>query len=48
MKRKCYKIMFVLIKKIFIGLLIGLGNGFNHTKCISLGNQKMYDSTYPS
>ena len=38
--------MFGLIKKIFVGLLTGQVNGFNHTKCISLGNQK-YDSTYP-
>ena len=29
-----------LIKKIFIGLLIGLVNGSDHTKCISLSNQK--------
>ena len=32
--------MFRLIKKIFIGLLTGLVNGSNHTKCISLSNQK--------
>ena len=32
--------MLVLIKKIFIGLLTGLVNGSNHTKCISLSNQK--------
>ena len=32
--------MFVLIKKIFIGLLTGLVNGSNHAKCISLSNQK--------
>ena len=30
----------MLIKKIFIGLLNGLLNGSNHTKCISLSNQK--------
>ena len=24
----------------FIGLLTGLVNGFNHTKCVSLSNQK--------
>ena len=30
MKRTWYKIMFGLIKKIFIGLLIGLVNGYNH------------------
>ena len=34
-----YKIMFGLIKKIFIGLLTHLGNGSSHTKCISLSNQ---------
>ena len=32
--------MFVLIKKIAIGLLIDVFNGSNHTKCVSLGNQK--------
>ena len=32
--------MFELIKKIFIGLLTGLVNRSNHTKCISLSNQK--------
>ena len=32
--------MFGLIKKIFIGLLTGLVNGSNHTKCVSLNNQK--------
>ena len=32
--------MFGLIKKIFIGLLTGLVNGSNHTKCLSLSNQK--------
>ena len=32
--------MFGLIKKIFIGLFTGLINGSNHTKCVSLGNQK--------
>ena len=32
--------MFRLIKKIFIGLLTGLVNGSNHTKCVSLSNQK--------
>ena len=26
--------------KIFIGLLTGLVNGSNHTKCVSLSNQK--------
>ena len=40
MKRTRYKIMFGLIKKIFIGLLTGLVNGSNHTKCVSLSNQK--------
>ena len=32
--------MFRLIKKIFIGLLTGLVNGSNHTKHVSLSNQK--------
>ena len=41
MKRTWYKIMFGLIKKIFIGLLTGLVNGSNHTKCVSLSNQKL-------
>ena len=27
-------------KKIFVGLLTGLVNGSNHTKCVSLSNQK--------
>ena len=30
--------MFGLIKKIFIGLLTGLVNGSNHTKCVSFSN----------
>ena len=32
--------MFGLIKKILIGLLTGLVNGFNHKKCVLLRNQK--------
>ena len=32
--------MFGLIKKIFIGLLTGLVNGSNHTKCVLLSNRK--------
>ena len=32
--------MFGLIKKIIIGLLTGLLNGSNHTKCVSLYNEK--------
>ena len=32
--------MFGLIKKIFIRLLTGLVNRSNHTKCVSLSNQK--------
>ena len=32
--------MFGLIKKLLIGLLTGLVNGPNHTKCVSLSNQK--------
>ena len=39
--------MFVLIKKVSIGLLTGLVNGSNNTKCISLSNQKcMIQSTF--
>ena len=34
MKRTWCKIIFGLIIKIFIGLLTGLVNGSNHTKCI--------------
>ena len=40
MKRKLYKIMFGLIKKMFMGLLISIFNASNHTKYVSLGNQK--------
>ena len=32
--------MIRLIKKIFIGLLIRIVNASNHTKCVSLSNQK--------
>ena len=32
--------MFGLIKKMFIVLLTGLFNGYNHTKCVLLINQK--------
>ena len=32
--------MFGLIKKMFIGLLISIVNASNHTKCVSLSNQK--------
>ena len=35
-----YELMLDLIKKIFIGLLTGLVNGSNHTKCILWSNQK--------
>ena len=38
MKRTWYKIMFGLIKKIFIGLLTSLVDGSNRTKCVSLSN----------
>ena len=40
MKGKKYKIMFELIKKMFMGLLIRLVNASNHTKCVLLSNQK--------
>ena len=32
--------MLRLIKKIFIGLRISIVSAYNHTKCISLSNQK--------
>ena len=39
-------IMFGLIRKIFIGLLTGTVSPSNHTKCVSLSNQKcMIQST---
>ena len=40
MKGKWYKIMLEIILKMFIGLLTGLVNGSNHTKCASLSNPK--------
>ena len=40
MERTWYKMMFGVIKKIFIGLLTGLVNGSNHTNCVLLSNQK--------
>ena len=40
MKRIWYKIIFGLIKKLFIGLLTGIVNGSYHTKCVSLSHQK--------
>ena len=33
--KKWYKIMFGLIKKVFMGLLISIVNASNHTKCVS-------------
>ena len=32
--------MYGLIKKIFIGLLSGIGSASNHKKCVFLSNQK--------
>ena len=40
MKRTWYKIMFGLIKKLFMGLLVKIVNASNHTKCVLLSNQK--------
>ena len=37
--------MIGLNKKIFIGLLAGLVNGSNHTKCVLLSNQKFMTET---
>ena len=46
MKGKQYKIMFGLIKKMFMGLLISIVNASNHTNCMSLSNHKcMIDPT---
>ena len=44
MDRAYYKIMFGLIKKIFIGLVIGLVSGINHRKNVK--QSEMHDSTY--
>ena len=40
MKKARYKIVFGLTNKIFIGLLTGLVNESNYTKCMLLSNQK--------
>ena len=40
LKRAWYKMLLGLIKKIFTGWLIGLFNGSNHSKSISLNNNK--------
>ena len=40
MKEKWYKIMFGIIKKMFIAFLRNIVNRSNHTKCASLSNQK--------
>ena len=40
MKRTWYKIMFGLIKKLFMGLLVKIVNASNHSKCVLLSNQK--------
>ena len=40
MKGTWYKIMFGLIKKIFIGLLTCIVSASNHTKCVLLNNHK--------
>ena len=37
--------MIGLNKKIFIGLLAGLVNGSNHTKCVLLRNHKFMTET---
>ena len=37
--------MFVLIKKIFIGLLTDIVSASNHTKCVLLSNQKCMTQT---
>ena len=40
MKGTCKKIVFGLNKKMFLGLLMSIVNASNHTKCVSLSNQK--------
>ena len=40
MKQKLCKIMFGLIRKMFMGLLIRIVNVSNHAKCVLLSNQK--------
>ena len=44
-KRFVLSLMSGLIKKIFIGLLTGVANGSNDTKCISLSNHKFIIQT---
>ena len=46
MTRTGYKIMFGLIKEIFIGLLSSIISASNHIKWEPLSNQKMYGSTH--
>ena len=41
MKEIEYKIMFGIVKKIFIVLLTNIVIGSNHTKCISSSNQNV-------
>ena len=38
--KKIYETMFGLVQKTFTRLLTGLVNGTDHTKCVSLRNQK--------
>ena len=45
MKKTWCKLMFGLIKKIFIVLLIALLNGSNHRKCVLLSNKNREVST---
>ena len=40
MKRRRYKVLFGLFKKIFIGLLSSIVNVSKYTKSVSLNNQK--------
>ena len=40
MKGTWYKILVGSIKKIYNGLLTGIVSASNHTKCVSLSNQK--------
>ena len=44
--KNCCKIMFGIIKRNVFVLLASIVNGSNHTKCVSLINQRFADSTY--
>ena len=46
MKQRCNKTMYIIIKEMLVVLLTSIVNGPNHTKCVSLSNEKcMIQST---